>query len=186
VTGSALLLLASGAPSAVVGAIVFTLFLARGCPETPRPRAIPWIIWYVLVAILFALYLYAKLAPLPHDVRMLILSADGGYALAGMGFVIASDTPGACAFIDAVLERTIFAKSRGYRRFVYRMGYWYMIIALIAYPLIFTITTPPITIENVVYILITTGFFLGVAVWADVFTLALGIYLKQRRLKNAR
>jgi len=177
-TGSELLLLASGAAGAVVGAIVFTLFLAKGCPVVPRPRIKPWIIWYTLVVIMFVLYLYAKLTPLPHDVRTLIMSADGGFSLASMGFVVASGTPTACALIDIVLEHTIFAKSRGFRRFVHRLGYWYMIIALVGSLLIIVATIPPSTMENAVFILISTGVSLVIAMWADVLTLALGIYLK--------
>jgi len=178
VTGSALLLLASGATGTVVGAIVFTLFIARGCPEVPRPRIKPRFIWYTLVAILFVIYLYATLTPLPHDVKMLIRGVDSGFALASMGFVVASGTPSACALIDIVLERTIFAKSRGFRRFVHRMGYWYMIIALVGSLLIIIAMVPPSTIENIVFILISAGVSLVIAMWADVFTLALGIYLR--------
>jgi len=178
VTGSALLLLASGAVGTVLGTVVFTLFIARGCPVVSRPRIKPQLIWYALVAILFASYLYAKLTPLPHDVRTLIMSADGGFSLASMGFVVASGTPTACALIDIVLEHTIFAKSRSFRRFVHRLGYWYMIIALVGSLLIIVATIPPSTMENTVFILISTGVSLVIAMWADVLTLALGIYLK--------
>jgi hypothetical protein len=178
VTGSALLLLALGATGTVLGTLVFTLFIARGCPGTPRPRIKPRTIWYALVAIVVALHLYVKLTPLPHDVGVLIRGVDGGFALASMGFVVASGTPTACAFIDIVLGHTIFAKSRGFRRFVHRMGYWYMIIALVGSLVIIVVMVPPITIENVTYILISTGISLVIAMWADVFTLVLGIYLK--------
>ncbi len=171
-------MLALGAAGTVLGTVVFTLFIARGCPGTPRPRIKPSLIWYALVVIVVALYLYAKLAPLPHDVGILIRSIGGGFTLASMGFVIASGTPTVCAFIDIVLEHTIFAKSRGFRRFVHRMGYWYMIIALAGSLVIIVVMVPPITIENVTYILISTGVSLVIAMWADVFTLALGIYLK--------
>ena len=178
VTRSALLLLGLGAVSTVFGTVVFTLFIARGCPEVPRPRIKPRFIWYTLAAIVVVLSLYVTLTPLPRDVGILIRSAAGGFALASMGFVVASGTPTACALIDIVLERTIFAKSRGFRRFVHRMGYWYMIIALVGSLLIIVVMVPPITIENVTYILISTGVSLVMAMWADVFTLALGIYLK--------
>jgi hypothetical protein len=187
VTGSALLLLASGATGTVLGTVVFTLFIARGCPEVPRPRIKPQTIWYALVAIAIMLYLYVMLTPLPHDVEVLIRSIDSGFALASMGFVVASGTPSACALINIVLEHTIFAKSRGFRRFVYRMGYWYMIIALVGSLLLIVVMVPPITIENVVLILISTGVSLVIEMWADVFTLALGIYLRHlvwRRKKH--
>jgi hypothetical protein len=178
VAGGALLLLASGAAGAVVGAIVFTLFIARGCPETPQPRIKPRFIWYALVVIAIVFYLYVKLTSLPHDAEMLIRGVGGGFALASMGFVIASGTPTACAFIDIVIEHTIFAKSRGFRRFVHSMGYWYMIIALVGSLVIIIVMVPPITVENAVYMLISTGVSLVIAMWADVLTLALGIYLK--------
>jgi len=178
VTGSALLLLASGAAGTVLGTLVFTLFVARGCPEVPRPRIKPRTIWYTLVAVVIVIYLHAKLTPLPHDVGILIRGVDGGFALASMGFVVASGTPTACAFIDIVLEHTILAKSRGFRRFVHRMGYWYMIIALVGSLLIIVVMVPPSTIENIVFILISAGVSLVIAMWADVFTLALGIYLR--------
>ena len=178
VTGSALLLLALGATGTVLGTLVFTLFIARGCPVAPRPRIKPRTIWYTLVAVVIVIYLYAMLTPLPHDVGILIRSVDGGFALASMGFVVASGTPSACAFIDIVLEHTIFAKSRGFRRFVYRMGYWYMIIALVGSLIIIVVMVPPSTMENIVFILISAGVSLVIAMWADVFTLALGIYLR--------
>ena len=178
VTGSALLLLALGATGTVLGAVVFTLFIARGCPATPRPRIKPRLIWYTLVVILFVLYLYTRLTPLPHDVEILIKSAAGGFSLASMGFVVATGTPSACVLIDIVLGRTIFAKSRGFRRFVYSLGYWFMIIALVGSLLMGVIMEPPSTMENTVLILISTGVLLVIAMWIDVFTLALGIYLK--------
>ncbi len=178
VTGGALLLLALGATGTFFGTLVFTLFIARGCPEVSRPRIKLRFIWYTLAAVVIAVYLYAKLTPLPHNVETLIRSVDGGFALASMGFVVASGTPTVCALIDIVIERTIFAKSRGFRRFVHRMGYWYMIIALVGSLVIIVAMVPPITIENIVFILISMGVSLVIAMWADVFTLALGIYLR--------
>jgi hypothetical protein len=175
--GSSLLLLVSGAVGAILGAVVFIILIAMECPVASRPRRL-WLMWWSLVAVALVVYMYFRLTPLPPDAKTFIASAGGGFSLASLGFVVASGTPRMCAFLDHVLGRTVFAKCRDFRMFVLKLGFWFMIAALAGILLIAGVTAPPVTIMNAVVILISTGFSLVIATYADVFTLATGIYLK--------
>ena len=179
----AVLMELGGATGAIVGVVVFTVFLGKsivGCPLIKRNW---WDRWGMVVLLGMVAFLagYLFSAPMTVGTAELIAGVGSGLCLASLGFIIASWSPSACNFIDEVLKRA-GSRSRRFRSFVFKAMTGYMVVIFIAIP----ITAFSDTSLNTVTAYISIALSVAIATILDVLGSALAIYLAGREARKRK
>ena len=172
-----------GATGAIVGAVVFTVFLGKSTVGCPSIRQGWWGRWgeFVLIAMLVTLAGYLFSVPMPVGIAELISGLGSGLSLASLGFIIVSWSPGACSFIDRVLERK-GVRSRRFRSFVFKAMAGYMVAIFVAIP-ITAFSNPSL---DVVSAYVSIALSVTIAAILDIYGSALAIYLPTQGRKRSQ